>query len=113
MLWKQLLEIYDLLDTASASGEAVCEYLRSIDPQAQVETYPLYGKMTREGVPGKTDMLRLLIPERRGNLREAARPPSVCLAGWAALAPDPIRSALSRTATAPFARWRWRRSFWI
>lgn len=74
MLWKQLLEIYDLLDTASASGEAVCEYLRGIDPQAQVETYPLYGKMTREGVPGKTDMLRLLIPGMQGKSSGGSAP---------------------------------------
>ena len=43
MLYKQLIELFDILDSASASGAQVVEYLRSIVPDCQVETYPLEG----------------------------------------------------------------------
>ena len=36
MLYKQLLEVYELLDTASANGPAVRDYLLAIDPEAKV-----------------------------------------------------------------------------
>ena len=32
MIFKQLIELYDLLDSPSASGAGVVEYLRGIDP---------------------------------------------------------------------------------
>lgn len=60
MLYKQLIELFDILDSASASGAQVVEYLRSIVPDCQVETYPL------EGPKGHTDMVRILIPGRNG-----------------------------------------------
>ncbi|MEE0220652.1 MAG: DUF1177 domain-containing protein, partial [Lachnospiraceae bacterium] len=49
-----------ILDSASASGAQVVEYLRSIVPDCQVETYPL------EGPKGHTDMVRILIPGKNG-----------------------------------------------
>ena len=36
MLLKQLIEVYDILDSGSASGEAVAEYLRSINADANI-----------------------------------------------------------------------------
>ena len=54
MLYKQLIELFDILDSASASGAQVVEYFRSIVPDCQVETYPL------EGPKGHTDMVRIL-----------------------------------------------------
>ena len=60
MLYKQLLELFDILDSATASGAQVVEYLRSIVPDCQVETYPL------EGPKGHTDMVRILIPGKNG-----------------------------------------------
>ena len=51
MLYKELIELFDMLDSASASGSEVVEYFRSIDPMCQVETYPL------EGPKGHTDMV--------------------------------------------------------
>ena len=60
MLYKQLIELFDILDSASASGVQVVEYFRSIVPDCQVETYPL------EGPKGHTDMVRILIPGRNG-----------------------------------------------
>ena len=32
MLYKELIELFDMLDSASASGSEVVEYFRSIDP---------------------------------------------------------------------------------
>ena len=60
MLYKQLIELFDILDSASASGAQVVEYLCSIVPDCQVETYPL------EGPKGHTDMVRILIPGKNG-----------------------------------------------
>ena len=60
MLYKQLIELFDILDSASASGAQVVEYLRAIVPDCQVETYPL------EGPKGHTDMVRILIPGKNG-----------------------------------------------
>ena len=37
MLLKQLTEVYDILDSSTASGEAVAQYLRSIKPDANIE----------------------------------------------------------------------------
>ena len=64
MLYKELIELFDMLDSASASGSEVVEYFRSIDPTCQVETYPL------EGPKGHTDMVRILIPGKNGKGRK-------------------------------------------
>ena len=37
MVFKQMLEIYDLLDDIAASGERVCGYLKTIQKDAQIE----------------------------------------------------------------------------
>ena len=60
MLYKQLIELFAILDSATASGAQVVEYLRAIVPDCQVETYPL------EGPKGHTDMVRILIPGKNG-----------------------------------------------
>lgn len=60
MLFKQLLEVYELLDTPSASGESVRNYLLSIDPSADVITYTL------QGAAGSTDMIHIRIPGTNG-----------------------------------------------
>lgn len=60
MLLKHLIELYDILDSPSASGEAVVDYLRSIDPDCGAETYRL------EGAKGSTDMVRVLVPGSHG-----------------------------------------------
>lgn len=76
MLYKELIELFDILDSASASGSEVVEYLKAINPMCQAETYPLAGPN------GHTDMVRILIPgeerkvERRkcGNDRDPRTP---------------------------------------
>ena len=60
MLYKQFIELFDILDSASASGAQVVDYLRSIVPDCKVETYPLVGPK------GHTDMVRIMIPGKNG-----------------------------------------------
>ena len=74
MLFKQLLEVYELLDTPSANGPAVCDYLRSISPDADIETYPLHSEK------GKTDIVRIYIPGTAGK-RSGGSAPTIGLLG--------------------------------
>ncbi len=60
MLYRQLLEVYDLLDTPLASGENVKKYLLGIDPEANIETYEL------TGTKGSTDIIHIRIPGTNG-----------------------------------------------
>lgn len=60
MLFKHLIELYELLDSPQASGAIVADYLKAIDPECTVETYPL------EGPKGITDMVRVRIPGAHG-----------------------------------------------
>ena len=62
MLMKQILEIYDILDSIYANGAAVEEYLRVIDPDADIDVYELKG----ENGDGKTDMIKIRIPGTKG-----------------------------------------------
>ena len=80
MIFKQLIELYDLLDSPAASGAGVVEYLRGIDPACDAETYVL------EGPKGSTDMVRVRIPGSRGRA-----------AGGEALAPSAVFSGFSRS----------------
>lgn len=68
MILKQLIEVYDLLDSPSASGQVVIDYLRSIDPDCTAETYPL------TGYAGTTDMVRVRIPGKRGKTTGGTAP---------------------------------------
>jgi len=58
MLTKQMIDIFDLLDSATANGQAVVDYLDGI--RAGAITYPLVGPQ------GKTDMVKVKIPGKRG-----------------------------------------------
>ncbi len=60
MLLKQVIELFDILDTPTACGQSVKEYLLSVNPQADIHIYPLHGPK------GKTDMVRIKIPGSRG-----------------------------------------------
>lgn len=77
MIFKQLIELYDLLDSPSASGAQVVDYLRSIDPACDAETYVL------EGPKGSTPTWCACVsPGRAGGRRAATRPPSGCWDVW-------------------------------
>lgn len=60
MLLKQLIEVFDILDSSTAGGEAVKDYLCGVNENAQVTVWEL------KGPRGKTDMIRILVPGRRG-----------------------------------------------
>ncbi|GLB28702.1 hypothetical protein LAD12857_06250 [Lacrimispora amygdalina] len=60
MLMKQLIEVYDLLDSSYASGKQVEGYLKGIRSDADVEVYTL------KGPKGKTDMVKVRIPGSKG-----------------------------------------------
>ena len=68
MLIKQVIELIDILDSPSASGAAVEQYLRAIDPQANIEVYAL------QGPKGKTDMVKVRIPGTRGKSSGGSAP---------------------------------------
>lgn len=68
MLYKQFIELFDILDSGNASGAQVVSYLKSIVPDCQVETYPLVGPK------GHTDMVRLLIPGKNGKSTGGSAP---------------------------------------
>lgn len=60
MLMKQLIEVFDLLDSSYASGKQVESYLKGIRSDADVEVYTL------EGPKGKTDMVKVRISGTKG-----------------------------------------------
>lgn len=60
MLIKQLVEVYDILDSSTASGEQAKKYLQSIRPDANIEVYPL------QGPKGSTDMIKVRISGSKG-----------------------------------------------
>ena len=95
MLYKQLIELFDILDSPKASGAQVVEYLNSIMPGCKAETYPL------EGPKGHTDMVRTAeLPAR-----------SVFWDVWAVW--ERVRSSSDsyRTGTARLRLWLWLPSF--
>lgn len=60
MLYKQLIEAYDIIDSSYASGDKVAAYLKSICEDANIQVYPLVGPK------GSTDMLKVRIPGKNG-----------------------------------------------
>jgi uncharacterized protein DUF1177 len=61
MAWREVLALYDLLDDASASGEAVAAWLRKNGVDDVTVT-------TVTGDKGSTDFVRAVIPGSRGRL---------------------------------------------
>jgi hypothetical protein len=59
--WREVLDVYDLLDDASASGEAVAAWLRKNGVDDVTVT-------TVTGDKGSTDFVRAVIPGSRGRL---------------------------------------------
>ncbi|MEG1435660.1 MAG: DUF1177 domain-containing protein [Gordonibacter sp.] len=60
MILKQLIDLYDVLDSPAASGEAAVAFLRGVNPACDAKTYVL------EGPKGSTDMVRVRIPGAHG-----------------------------------------------
>ncbi len=68
MLLKQVLEVYDVLDSLYVTGKEVEKYLRSIKADADIEVYELVGPK------GKTDMVKVRIPGSNGKSRNGTAP---------------------------------------
>lgn len=68
MLFKHLMDLYEILDSPAASGESVMAHLRSIDPACKAETYPITTPK------GSTDMVRVLIPGAQGKTSGGSAP---------------------------------------
>lgn len=68
MLMKQILDVFELLDSPSASGEIMKEYLLTIKPDANVETYRITGPK------GGTDMFKVRIPGKKGKSSGGSAP---------------------------------------
>lgn len=60
MVYKQMIELFDILDDSQANGAAVEKYLRSIKADADVEVYPIYGDK------GKTDVVKICVHGSEG-----------------------------------------------
>ena len=68
MLIKQVMEVFDVLDSSTVNGAAVKDYLLSVNPEANVEIYPL------EGPKGSTDMVKVRIPGTNGKTKGGSAP---------------------------------------
>ena len=68
MLIKQVMEVFDVLDSSTVNGAAVKDYLLSVNPEANVEIYPL------EGPKGSTDMVKVRIPGTNGKAKGGSAP---------------------------------------
>ncbi len=68
MLLKQMIDLFDILDSQYANGEDVKKYLLSVNPEADVTVYPLHGPK------GKTDMIRVRVPGKRGKSKGGDAP---------------------------------------
>jgi hypothetical protein len=83
MAWQQVLEAFELLDSARVDGAHVAEWLR----QRGVDDV----STTRiEGERGSTDFVKVIVPGNRGQTAGGAEP---------AEAPDRSGSASCRTET--------------
>lgn len=67
MLMRQILDVYDLLDRADASGAIMEDYMRSLGAEDVNVT-------TIEGPKGKTDMIRITIPGTKGKVSGGEAP---------------------------------------
>ncbi|MBQ1385008.1 MAG: DUF1177 domain-containing protein, partial [Firmicutes bacterium] len=68
MLIRQVIELFDVLDSSTASGEAVEKYLKSVNPDANVEVFPIVGPK------GSTDMVKVRIPGSHGKSKGGDAP---------------------------------------
>lgn len=69
MLVKEIIELYEILDSAYASGEKVADYLKGISPECNVSIETIQGK------EGKTtDVVKVLIPGKNGKSKGGQAP---------------------------------------
>lgn len=68
MLIKEIIALYDVLDSSFVDGEKVAAYLKNIRADADILTYPLHGPK------GKTDMIKIRIPGINGKSKGGNAP---------------------------------------
>ncbi len=68
MLYKQIIELFEILDDSKADGAAVERYLRSVKEDADVQVYPLYGDK------GKTDVVKICVHGSNGKRNGGSAP---------------------------------------
>lgn len=68
MVYKQMIELFEILDDSRADGAGVEKYLRSIKSDADIEVYPVYGDK------GKTDVVKICIHGSDGKRRGGEAP---------------------------------------
>ena len=69
MLIKQVIELFDVLDTSTVDGKAVKDYLLSVNSEADVEVYPITGPKGES-----TDMVKVRIPGSNGKWKGGSAP---------------------------------------
>ena len=99
MALKQVLDVYEVMDSANVDGAAIADLLRSggVD---DVEVERIHGQT------GFTDCLKVVIPVHRGSRTADPRRRWASSGGSVVSAPDRSASASSPTATALWRRWR-------
>lgn len=74
MLYKQLLDLYDILDDEKADGKSVVEYMKKINADCLAETHVL------KGAQGITHMVKVVIPGEKGK-RNGGEAPTIGILG--------------------------------
>ena len=69
MIVKEILDIYEILDSAYANGEKVADYLRSIGGNCEISVSKLEGKGGKS-----TDVIKVMIPGSNGKSKGGSAP---------------------------------------
>lgn len=75
MLLKEILDIYNLLDSAHADGNSIKTHLLRIRSDANVEVVPIVTPK------GSTDIIRILVKGKNGRSQNGTAP-TIGLMGW-------------------------------
>ncbi len=86
MMIKELIELYDILDTSSASGNKVKEYFKSINSNANVDV------ITLNGEKGSTDFVKVLICGKNGKTNGGNVPTIGVIGRLGGLGARPVRT---------------------
>ena len=74
MLYRQMLDLYDILDDEKADGKSVVEYMKKINADCLAETHVL------KGAQGITHMVKVVIPGEKGK-RNGDEAPTIGILG--------------------------------
>ena len=74
MLYRQMLDLYDILDDEKADGKRVVEYMKKINADCLAETHVL------KGAQGITHMVKVVIPGEKGK-RNGGEAPTIGILG--------------------------------